>query len=75
MSVVQIWKDGKRLEDAQLLKKRSLDREKEPVALASLPTPKTGLNYVELAYEKYMTEQKEKAKQGLFNLLEQELPS
>ena len=75
MSVVQVWKDGKRLEDAQLLKKRSLDRKKEPAAPVVTPIPTTGLNYVELAYEKYMTEQKEKAQKGLFNLLKQELPS
>ncbi|MBT9147707.1 MAG: hypothetical protein DDT32_01472 [Syntrophomonadaceae bacterium] len=75
MSVVQVWKDGKRWEDAQLLKKRSLDSEKEPAAPVVTPMPKTGLNYVELAYEKYVTEQKEKAQRGLFNLLGQELPS
>lgn len=74
MAVIQVWKNGKRVKDARLLQKRSMKRGKEEPteATASLPVPKTGLNYVELAYEKYMTEQKEKAQQGLFNLLEEE---
>ena len=74
MAVIQVWKNGKRVKDARLLQKRSMKREKEEPteATASLPVPKTGLNYVELAYEKYMAEQKEKAQQGLFNLLEEE---
>ena len=76
MSVIQVWKDGKRLQNARMLQKLSMQRTKakEPVAgplkPEPEPTPKTGLNYVELAYEKYMTEQKEKAQQGLSNLLE-----
>jgi hypothetical protein len=75
MSVTQVWKDGQRRQDARMLQKRSLQRAKadkptEPVQPAS--TPKTGLNCVELAYEKYLGEQQKKARQGLCNLLEEE---
>lgn len=81
MSVIQVWKDGKRLKDACMLQKLSMQRAnakkpaQEPVSPEPQPTSKTGLNYVELAYEKYMTEQKAKARQGLSNLLERGLSS
>jgi transposase InsO family protein len=73
MSVIQVWKDGVRQQDAHLLKKRSFkrDREKEPEQQAAEPEhPKTGLNYVELVYEQYMREKRK----GLSDL-EEEDPS
>ena len=81
MSVIQVWKEGNRLKDARILQKLSMQRAKakepveKPVQIAPLNTPKTGLNYVELAYEKYMTEQTKKAQQGLSNLFEGGVPS
>jgi putative transposase len=77
MSVVQIWKDGERCKDARVLEKLSMQRAKvkepaEPTQTESPPTPKTGLNYVELAYETYMAEEKQKARQGLHSLLKED---
>jgi transposase InsO family protein len=77
MSVIQVWKDGKRFEDAHILQKRTMRRDKEELVETSKPEPgpKTGLNYVELVYETYMAEQKEKAQQGLSNLIERSVES
>jgi len=75
MSVIQVWKDGVRQKDARVLEKLSFKREKERrPELAPQPetAPRTGLNYVELAYEKYMTEQK---RRGLHTLQDEEDPS
>lgn len=80
MSVIQIWKDGKRRKDARMLQKLSMKRAKasdptDSVQHEPQSTPKTGLNYVELAYEKYMADQQQKAQLGLRNLFKEELPS
>lgn len=79
MSVIQVWKDGKRRKDARMLQMLSMQRAKasepRPQEPEPQPTPKTGLNYVELAYEKHMADQQQKARQGLRNLMEEELPS
>jgi putative transposase len=75
MSVIQVWKDGVRQKDARMLEKLSFKREKErkPEPAPQPETaPRTGLNYVELAYEKYMTEQKQR---GLHTLQDGEVPS
>ncbi len=74
MSVVQVWKDGVRVKDASKLEKRSMHRpkEKEPTSFESpAPPMKTGLNYVELAHEAYMEQQRQKAGQGLHQLLKE----
>lgn len=78
MSSIQVFKDGKRLKDARMLQKLSMQRAKanelteEPVQPVLSSAPKTGLNYVELAYEKYMTEQTKKAHPGLSKLFKGE---
>ncbi|MCL0081448.1 DDE-type integrase/transposase/recombinase [Peptococcaceae bacterium] len=75
MAVIQIFKDSKRLKDAHVLEKHSLKHAKtkehlEGSSPKTEPAPKTGLNYVELAYNEYMTEQKKKTAQGFSNLSE-----
>jgi hypothetical protein len=74
MSVIQVWKDGLRRQDAHMLEKLSFRRAKERPEQASSPeiAPRTGLNYVELAYEKFMSEQKQR---GLRDLQEEGDPS
>ena len=75
MSVIQVWKDGRRRQDARMLQKRSMmDAQPDQSTAPAQPEskPKTGLNYVELAYEKYLSEQKAKARQGFCNLLKDE---
>ncbi|MCL6558204.1 MAG: DDE-type integrase/transposase/recombinase [Firmicutes bacterium] len=75
MSVIQVWKDGVRQKDARMLEKLSFKRakEKKPEQAAKPEiAPRTGLNYVELVYEKYMTEQKQR---GLHTLQDEEDPS
>jgi len=75
MSVIQVWKDGVRQKDARMLEKLSFKRikEKKPEQAVKPETaPRTGLNYVELVYEKYMTEQKQR---GLRILQDEEDPS
>lgn len=80
MSVVQVWKDDKRLKDAHELMMLSMERWKEksssPAPPESQATPKTGLNFLELVYQQYMTEQHQKTQQGFRNLFkEEERPS
>jgi len=69
------FKDGVRQKDTRVLEKLSFKREKErrpePAPQPEI-APRTGLNYVELAYEKYMTEQK---RRGLHTLQDGEDPS
>jgi transposase InsO family protein len=74
MSVIQVWKDGVRRQDACMLEKLSFRRAKErpEQATSSAIAPRTGLNYVELAYDKFMTEQKER---GLRDLRDEGRPS
>lgn len=63
LSIIQVFKDGVRLKDARMLEKAPFKRakEKQQEKVAEPETaPKTGLNYVELAYEKFMTEQKQR---------------
>lgn len=75
LSIIQVFKDGVRLKDARMLEKAPFKRakEKQPEKVAEPETaPKTGLNYVELAYEKFMTEQKQR---GFLNLQDEEAPS
>ena len=78
MSVVQVWKEGVRGKDARKLEKHSLHRPKTRETSAfesSMPTPtKTGLNYVELAHEAYMEQQRQKAGQGLHQLMKEGIP-
>lgn len=76
MSMVQVWKDGKRLEDAKVMKELSLKRSKTKEASEEQLSPKsetilkTGLNFVELAYHEYLAEQKKKTERGFSELLE-----
>lgn len=78
MSVVQVWKEGKRLEDAKKMELLSFERAKaKELTEKSLPpepeaTPKTGLNFVELAYNEYLAEQKKKSDHGFSSLLKLE---
>ncbi len=74
MAVIQVWKDGVRRQDAHVLEKLSFRRAKERPEQASSPeaAPRTGLNYVELAYDKFMTEQKQR---GLRDLQDEGRPS
>ena len=77
-SVIQVWKEGSRQKDARMLEKHSFKRAKvkeAPRAAQPEPAPKTGLNYVELVYEKYMAEKTKEARQGLSRLLDEEAPS
>lgn len=73
LSAVQVWKEGKQLEDAKRMKIRSWDHSeaKEPKdGPSSQATPQTGLNFVELAYNEYLAEQKRKSEQGFSTLFE-----
>ena len=73
MSAIQVWQDGRRYRDARMLQKRSMRRAQADQPTAPVPPeskPKTGLNYVELAYEKHLAEQKAKARQGFCDLLQ-----
>jgi transposase InsO family protein len=75
LDVIQVWQDGVRQKDARMLEQHSFKRArvKEPEqAPRPEAAPRTGLNYVELAYDKYMTEQKQR---GLRNLDDEEAPS
>ena len=73
MSAVQVWKEGSRLEDAKKMEMLSWDRAKHK-ELKEDPepqsTPKTGLNFVELAYNEYLAEQKKKTEHGFSALFE-----
>src|SRR5690606_9476247 len=54
LSVIQVWKDGQRYEDAKLLKLRDpKKRPKQNEPKAVIQPPKTGLNYVELLVEEH----------------------
>lgn len=80
MSIIQVWKDGQRLKDAHIMEKLTMHRKKEKEASdLKLNEPsdqqKTGLNYVELAHEEYMEQQKRKLQKGLHHLLEEEMSS
>jgi transposase InsO family protein len=52
LSVIQVWKDGQRYEDAKPMKLRDpKNRPKQDEPKAVMQPPKTGLNYVELLVE------------------------
>jgi hypothetical protein len=73
LSVLQVWQDGRRYRDARRLQKRSLRRapaDQPSVSVAPVAPPKTGLNYVELAYEQHLAAQKAKARQGFGDWLQ-----
>ena len=72
MSVIQVWKDEKRLKDAVVMELRSMKWDKQKEKQQSEPeetTQKTGLNYIELVYEKYQEQQKKKHQNGFVNLM------
>lgn len=78
MSMVQVWKEGVRGKDARKLEMRSMHRPKAretSVSESPMPSPtKTGLNYVELAHEAYMEQQRQKAGQGLHQMMKEGVP-
>lgn len=57
------------LQIRSLLNAKAKEAKEKQIPAESHDRPKTGLNYVELVYEKYMTEQKQRA--GLLNLLDE----
>lgn len=61
LSLIQVWKDGIRCQDAKPLqlrdpKQKNRKHEMEP---PQAPTPKTGLNYVELLVEEQKRQHRE----------------
>ncbi|GAX89815.1 DDE-type integrase/transposase/recombinase [Effusibacillus lacus] len=72
LTEIQVWKDGKRQENARPLRVRSLSsdkRQEEPASPQS--PPKTGLNYVELAYEEYQRQTRQEQSGTLQELMQQ----
>ncbi|MDC3418682.1 DDE-type integrase/transposase/recombinase [Aquibacillus salsiterrae] len=72
MSVIQVWKDEKRLKDAVVMELRSMEWEKPKEAEkldSQESTQKTGLNYIELVYEEYIDQQKQKQQEGFASLM------
>lgn len=72
LTEIQVWKDGKRQENARPLRVRSLSsdkRQEEPTPPQS--PPKTGLNYVELAYEEYQRQTRQEQSGALQELMQQ----
>lgn len=75
MSVIQVWKEEKRLKDAIVLKHRTMKWDKpqeSPKSDSEEPIQKTGLNYIELVYEEYQEQQKQKHQNGFVNLIKEE---
>ncbi|XJZ27746.1 DDE-type integrase/transposase/recombinase [Bacillota bacterium Lsc_1132] len=75
MSIIQVWKDEKRLKDAVVMEQRSMkwDKPKESQQPDTEETTlKTGLNYIELVYEEYQEQQKQKHQGGFVSLMEGE---
>lgn len=73
LTEIQVWKDGKRQENGRPLRVRSLssDKRQEEPTLPQSP-PKTGLNYVELAYEEYQRQTRQE-QSGVLQALMQQL--
>lgn len=74
MSVIQVWKDEKRLKDAVIMEQRSMkwDKPKESQQpVPEEPAQKTGLNYIELVFEEYQEQQKQKHQSGFVTLMEE----
>lgn len=72
MSIIQVWKDEKRLKDAVIMEQRSMKWDKPRENQQSdteETTQKTGLNYIELVYEEYQEQQKQKHQNGFVNLM------
>ncbi|WP_080833097.1 DDE-type integrase/transposase/recombinase [Cohnella massiliensis] len=60
LSVIQVWKDGQRYEDAKPMKPRDpKTRPKQDEPKAVMQPPKTGLNYVELLVEEQKRQTRE----------------
>lgn len=60
LSVIQVWKDGQRYEDAKPMKLRDpKNRPKQDEPKAVMQPPKTGLNYVELLVEEQKRQTRE----------------
>lgn len=69
---IQVWQDEAKQSNARLMKKRTFDREKTEEQPEKRETAtKTGLNYVELAYEKYREQEKAKHQGTLYELMGQ----
>lgn len=77
MSAVQVWKDGKQIENAKKLELLNFERAKikqlteDTLQPEAETAPKTGLNFVELVYNEYLNEKKAKADRGGFSALMQ----
>lgn len=74
MSIIQVWKEEKRLKDAIVMVQRSMkwEKPKESQKSGSEETiQKTGLNYIELVYEEYQEQQKQNHQSGFVSLMEE----
>lgn len=74
MSIIQVWKEEKRLKDAVIMEQRSMkwDKPKESQKSESEESiQKTGLNFIELVYEEYQEQQKQNHQSGFVSLMEE----
>jgi hypothetical protein len=74
LSIIQVWKEEKRLKDAVVMVQRSMKWDKPQESQKSEseePIQKTGLNYIELVYEEYQEQQKQNHQSGFVNLMEE----
>lgn len=75
MSIIQVWKEDKRLKDAIVMVQRSMKWDKpeeSPKSDSKEVIQKTGLNYIELVYEEYQEQQKQSHQSGFVSLMEDE---
>lgn len=74
MSIIQVWNGEKRMKDAVVMEQRSMKWEKPDEIQSSdseETVQKTGLNYIELVYEKYQEQQKQKYQNDFVHMMEE----
>ncbi|MCC3358973.1 DDE-type integrase/transposase/recombinase [Bacillus sp. REN16] len=72
-TIIQVWKEERRLKDAVVMVQRSMKWDKpeeSPKSESEERIQKTGLNYIELVYEEYQEQQKQNHQNGFVNLME-----